>query len=180
MDLRVKKTKRAIRSAFYALIQEKPLEKITVRELAEKAEINKTTFYAHYETIYDLVRQLEQETVDEVVQNLTTAQDLLDSPRSFIRDLYAILNEQSQDWGMFPATSMASFAQELRTAILKKAQQEGIETSRYEDIGAVLVFIVNGLLGIQRFMPERAEPQLDTIAAFVEAGVRELQRRKTC
>mgnify|MGYP001752422534 CR=1 FL=1 len=88
MDLRVKKTKRAIRSAFYALIREKPLEKITVRELADKAEINKTTFYAHYETIYDLVRQLEQETVDEVVQNLTTAQDLLDSPRSFIRDLY--------------------------------------------------------------------------------------------
>ena len=81
---------------------------------------------------------------------------------------------------MFPATSMASFAEELRTAILKKAQQEGIETARYEDIGAVLVFIVNGLAGMQRFMPELAELQLDTIAAFVEAGVRELQRRKTC
>ena len=126
------------------------------------------------------MRQLEQETVDEVVQNLNTAQDLLDSPRAFIRDLYTLLNAQSQDWGMFPATSMAYFAQELRTAILKKAQQEGIETARYEDIVAVLVFIVNGVLGIQRFMPERAEPQMDTIAAFVEAGVRELQRRKTC
>ena len=37
MDLRIKKTKRAIRSAFYELIKEKPLEKITVREIAERA-----------------------------------------------------------------------------------------------------------------------------------------------
>lgn len=55
MDLRIKKTKRAIRSAFAELIKEKPMEKITVKEIAERAEINKTTFYAHYETVYDLV-----------------------------------------------------------------------------------------------------------------------------
>lgn len=58
MDLRIKKTKRAIRSAFAELIKEKPMEKITVKEIAERAEINKTTFYAHYETVYDLVDQL--------------------------------------------------------------------------------------------------------------------------
>ena len=72
MDLRIKKTKRAIRSAFYELIKEKPLEKITVREIAERAEINKTTFYAHYETVYDLVDQLEQEAVAEVISQLNT------------------------------------------------------------------------------------------------------------
>lgn len=81
MDLRIKKTKRAIRSAFYELIKEKPLEKITVREIAERAEINKTTFYAHYETVYDLVDQLEQEAVAEVISQLNTAQGLLSSPR---------------------------------------------------------------------------------------------------
>ena len=48
MDLRVKKTERAIRKAFYELMLEKPIPKITVKELAERAEINKTTFYAHY------------------------------------------------------------------------------------------------------------------------------------
>ena len=44
MDLRIKKTKRAIRTAFYELIKEKPLEKITVTEIAARAEINKATF----------------------------------------------------------------------------------------------------------------------------------------
>ena len=50
MDIRVKKTKRAIQKAFIALLREKPIEKITVKEIAERAEINKTTFYSHYET----------------------------------------------------------------------------------------------------------------------------------
>ena len=49
MDIRVKKTKRAIQKAFVALLREKPIEKITVKEIAERAEINKTTFYSHYE-----------------------------------------------------------------------------------------------------------------------------------
>ena len=51
MDIRVKKTKRAIQKAFIALLREKPIEKITVKEIAERAEINKTTFYSHYETL---------------------------------------------------------------------------------------------------------------------------------
>ena len=39
MDIRVKKTKRAIQKAFVALLREKPIEKITVKEIAERAEI---------------------------------------------------------------------------------------------------------------------------------------------
>ena len=45
MDLRQKKTLAAIRTAFLELLGKKPLEKITVKELAEKAQISKATFY---------------------------------------------------------------------------------------------------------------------------------------
>ena len=96
MDLRIKKTKRAIRSAFAELIKEKPMEKITVKEIAERAEINKTTFYAHYETVYDLVDQLAQETVAEVISQINTAQNLLDNPRAFVKEIYGALNESGQ------------------------------------------------------------------------------------
>ena len=44
MDLRVKKTRKSIVDAFIELRQIKPLEKITVKELASKAMINKATF----------------------------------------------------------------------------------------------------------------------------------------
>ena len=116
MDLRIKKTKRAIRSAFYELIKEKPLEKITVREIAERAEINKTTFYAHYETVYDLVDQLEQEAVAEVISQLNTAQGLLSSPRAFVKDIYTLLSKNQLCTEFFSAPAMAQFTAHLRNA----------------------------------------------------------------
>ena len=174
MDLRVKKTKRAIRSAFYELIKEKPLEKITVTEIAARAEINKTTFYAHYETVYDLVDQLEQEAVSEVVGQLNTAQALLSAPRAFVKEMYALLSKNHLCTTPFSVPAMAQFTAHLRNAILEKVKQDGIDSTQYENIGAVLVFIFNGIAGLQTAAPELAEAQLDTIAAFVEGGVRVL------
>ena len=174
MDLRIKKTKRAIRSAFYELIREKPLEKITVREIAERAEINKTTFYAHYETVYDLVDQLEQEAVAEVISQLNTAQGLLSSPRAFVREMYALLSKNQLCTEFFSAPAMAQFTAHLRDAILEKVKQDGIDSTQYENIGAVLVFIFNGIAGLQAAAPELAEAQLDTISTFVEGGVKVL------
>lgn len=174
MDLRIKKTKRAIRSAFYELIKEKPLEKITVREIAERAEINKTTFYAHYETVYDLVDQLEQEAVAEVISQLNTAQGLLSSPRAFVKEIYTLLSKNKLCTELFSAPAMAQFTAHLHNAILEKVKQDGIDSTQYENIGAVLVFIFNGIAGLQASAPELAEAQLDTIATFVEGGVKVL------
>ena len=80
MDIRVKKTKRAIQKAFIALLREKPIEKITVKEIAERAEINKTTFYSHYETLDALTAEIERQTVQLVCDNMGGAQQLLDAP----------------------------------------------------------------------------------------------------
>ena len=137
MDLRIKKTKRAIRSAFAELIKEKPMEKITVKEIAERAEINKTTFYAHYETVYDMVDQLAQETVAEVISQINTAQNLLDNPRAFVKEIYGALNENGQYMDAIPSPGITQFTAHLRNAILEKIKQDGIDSTQYESIGAV-------------------------------------------
>ncbi|MCD7818947.1 MAG: TetR/AcrR family transcriptional regulator [Lachnospiraceae bacterium] len=71
MDIRIKKTKESITNAFLELRSRKPLEKITVKELCEKAMINKSTFYSHYTDVYDLSEQLENEVVEAVLSNLS-------------------------------------------------------------------------------------------------------------
>lgn len=48
MDLRIERTRKSIINAFIELRAHKPIEKITVKELAERAYINKATFYSHY------------------------------------------------------------------------------------------------------------------------------------
>lgn len=67
MDLREKKTKRSIKNAFLQLRAQKPLEKITIKELAELAEIGKATFYLHYKDIYDLSSQLQNEVIQDIL-----------------------------------------------------------------------------------------------------------------
>ena len=54
MDIRIEKTKQSIINAFIEIRSRKEVERITVKELCEKARINKSTFYAHYKDIYDL------------------------------------------------------------------------------------------------------------------------------
>ena len=46
MDIRIKKTKKAITDAFLTMASQKPIEKITVTDIVKEAQINKSTFYA--------------------------------------------------------------------------------------------------------------------------------------
>ena len=55
-DLRVRVTNMLIRRAFMELLKQKPLQNISIKELCEKAEINRGTFYAHYTDVYDLLK----------------------------------------------------------------------------------------------------------------------------
>ena len=60
-DLRVVKTIEGIKAAFESLICEKDYEKITVKELCDRARINKKTFYTYYETLDALLAELQTE-----------------------------------------------------------------------------------------------------------------------
>lgn len=59
-DLRVQKTRNSIRGQFIQLIKTKPVNKITVTELASLAQINKGTFYLHYPDIYEKTMVAEE------------------------------------------------------------------------------------------------------------------------
>ena len=56
-DRRVRRTRAQLRRALTELLEEKDIRSVTVRELTERADVNRGTFYAHYSDIYDLVEQ---------------------------------------------------------------------------------------------------------------------------
>lgn len=86
MDLRVKKTRNSIVNAFLQIRAKKPLERITVKELADLAEINKATFYLHYKDIYDLSEQLENELFERAFNSIQHPNSVLTEPAVFIRE----------------------------------------------------------------------------------------------
>lgn len=65
-------TKRALEASLKRLLQQKPLAKITVSELAEDCGINRMTFYYHFKDIYDLVEWCCAEDVKRVLEGKVT------------------------------------------------------------------------------------------------------------
>lgn len=62
----VKKTKKAFEEALALLAKEKPLNKITVKEICEEAQLSRNAFYFHYQDIFALVEEIENQMVKEV------------------------------------------------------------------------------------------------------------------
>ncbi len=69
-DYRVRVTKMLIRKEFTELLKNKPIQSITVRELCERTGINRSTFYNHYQDVYDLLEKIEEEMLAELAEQL--------------------------------------------------------------------------------------------------------------
>ena len=116
MDRRIEKTKSAIINVFLELRSKKAIEKISVKELCEGAGIHKSTFYMHYQDIYDLSEQLETQVASDVLSQIGHPEELFTDPEEFTRRLY-----------------YAYLAQEHLIHILFSGSREGLLIVRIED-----------------------------------------------
>ncbi len=66
IDRRVKYTKMVLEESFITLMEKKDISKITIKEICEKADINRSTFYAHYSDQYDLLRKIENKFLADI------------------------------------------------------------------------------------------------------------------
>lgn len=69
-DRRVRYTRLALRQSLLELMQTRPIEKITVKEICALADINRGTFYAHFSSPHDLLQQIENELYEELARSL--------------------------------------------------------------------------------------------------------------
>lgn len=93
-DLRVIKSRRAIRSTLFGLMSKKPLSKITVSEICARAEINRKTFYRHYRTIGDVIEELEDEILNEFSAIMRTGNKSVLDVGAVIRDISAVVERR--------------------------------------------------------------------------------------
>ncbi|MCB0092715.1 MAG: TetR/AcrR family transcriptional regulator, partial [Caldilineaceae bacterium] len=71
-DLRVRRTRKMLRDAFIALVLEEGFEAITVNLLAERAMINRATFYRHYADKYELAERVYADLTDDYMASVQT------------------------------------------------------------------------------------------------------------
>ena len=103
---RVQQTKTALREALIDLTGEKPLADITVTDLCARADINRSTFYLHYQGVHALLGEIEEQIIARIEEQLVQTPSLQtlnalvnflkhvrQSPRE-IRLLYTLVGEQ--------------------------------------------------------------------------------------
>lgn len=69
-------TKKAIKSTFLSLLEQKPLSQITVKMIVEECGINRNSFYYHYQDLPTLIEEIYQEQADAIIENYPTIESI--------------------------------------------------------------------------------------------------------
>lgn len=91
-DRRVAKTRRAIRVAFISLMCEKDLDRITVKEIAERADVDRKTVYNYYDSVNGILDELENEIVSDFEERTKELDYGVEDPLEFFIVLTELLN----------------------------------------------------------------------------------------
>ena len=153
MDRRTKKTKRAIRNAFAELLSEKDLNEITVREIADLAEINRKTFYRYYSGIYQVVDEIENEIVsayETVLDEVDFSRDSQGPYHNFER-LTAIINTDMDFYGnLFSMRGNVNLVTKI-VALMKSKTKETLLSQIDMDEATVDIFLeytISGMVAV--------------------------------
>lgn len=93
-DRRQIKTKKAIIAAFFVLLQEKNISKITITELARLANIDRKTFYLHYGSIAELYNDLGNMVVSLIKKEIIDYSTANKTPYELFVNINDIINEK--------------------------------------------------------------------------------------
>jgi len=93
-DRRVRKTKKALREGLAELLLEKNIQSITVKELTDRADVHRSTFYANFKDIYDLYKHVEDLVVQEISEILSAEYDF--DSRAFFGVLFRYIADNKQ------------------------------------------------------------------------------------
>lgn len=96
VDLRILRTRKMLMQSFVELMGEKDLQAITVSDIAERAMVNRATFYAHFTDKYDLFAYLVQTRFETAVRDglsTSTGEFNVENLRTLILVVFAFMGE---------------------------------------------------------------------------------------
>ncbi len=150
---RVAETKERIRNAFFDLYAEKKVDRISIKEITDKAELNRGTFYVYYKDIYDLLEKTEDELLAELIVKL---RDLIpriireENINPFLPPLEFYQRYSKFLKVLLGANGDPNFIHKIKT-ILKKTLTELMRNEKIpevENMEYVIEFISSGQIGI--------------------------------
>lgn len=181
------RSKQMIRQAYMDLLQEKPYEKITATDIIQRADINRSTFYAHYPDARGLMDEIMGE-ISLLFQNMLHSIDFSEffrDPKPILQQVMAFLQRNQELYRMLNQSSMAiEQLEQLKKVLINQVMEmPNLPVADRYSVGTVIRvrMLLGGLVDTYRQWLEgeftcTLEEAADEVAAIIRIMGMELQK----
>ncbi len=177
------KTKRIIKSVFAEMLSEyKEISRISVKELCERADISRSTFYSHYDDAYSIAQDYENELIDRFFNNTTLLE--AENAEKFAEIFFRYIRENDENYKLLCRSNDFIFTAKKLTSIATNKflelcnNDKHVKNKEYLDLD-IAVF-VNGLLcEYVKYCRGLSNVQLDDLYAYTQRWLRLFIERRT-
>lgn len=176
-----KYTQKAIIDSFMELLQKKSLDKITVKDIIEETEVNRNTFYYHFQDIYDL---LESAFEEEAVKFRSEADPKNNFYEEYIRTVNFLLDHSDAIIHIYNSKSrdvIKTYLESAASFFIGRFVEEAAEGSKLSENGKnyIIYFYTDAIIGItlrwiEGSMMDSKEVLIKTVSDSFNATVKQM------
>jgi len=153
-DRRSRRSKRLLKQGLAELMREKEFKAITVRDITDRMDLNRGTFYLHYADTYDLLQKLEDDSLSDVQQMIDEHRQEVES--GVLRPVFEpilnyIVENKEICYSLFVNNSTSNFTHKVYKLIYDNGvsliQTRNSDISR-ERLAYLVSFVTYGLIGL--------------------------------
>lgn len=152
-DRRVARTKKAIRIALAELLSEKDINSITIKDISEKANINRKTFYNYYSGIHQVVDEIEDSVIVSLESTLNDVDiyEAINDPLIVFDRLTSVINSDFEFYShLMKMSSNVSLATKI-VDLLKEKTKEKLKKQidiPEEDLRMIIDYSTSGMIRV--------------------------------
>lgn len=172
------RTKTTLKKGLEELLQEKPIQQITVKELTDFVNLNRGTFYLHYRDIYDLLEDLENEIFASFQEMATqhTPEEMNGKPFPLLKDIFQFTGRHA----VFCRTLLGqnvehTFINKLKELIQEKCFHDWevvFQEMSPQSYGMLSSYILSGCIGlIEDWLFGDMKQSPEEMAKFAESAI---------
>lgn len=170
-----RKTRKLIKEKFAELVAEKKeLANITVTELVKRADITRSSFYTHYDSIYDVAQDFQNETLELLTsesKNIKTMNDIY----NYFDQIFNYIKENETIYSLILSSNDPLLFSNRLNKMINKNLHEALINSSHEDLILKVTFFTDGCIDLViKYFRKEIINSLDEINTFIKEAFKKL------
>lgn len=175
---RIRLSRRMLRDSLIKLLHEKSIHKISIREICDLAEINRTTFYKYYGSQYDLFKEMEDELLKQIDADLKDCSGAMDNDLQRLTNIMAYIEKNIELCRLLLNNNIdPMFPEKLIHTPQINSLLSLYLTENYtaDEMNYIFCFVVNGGFNIiKRWVNKEQRERPEEVAALISNIIRKL------